>query len=227
MGCQREFFSPLHARTERDVLERMKDHKVECMRVARRFDKDFFDGERRYGFGGYHYDGRWFPLAQELARTYALNEGARILEVGCGKGFLLYELKRAVSGCMVQGFDISSYAIEHAKDEIRECVSVKRAEDTPWSYGDKEFDLVISLTTLHNLPIFDIKNVLQEIERVGRQAYICLDSYRNEAELFGLQCWALTAESFFSEKEWKWIFKEFSYSGDYEFIHFLPANKDC
>lgn len=204
----------------------MQDRKVECMRVARRFDRDFFDGERRYGFGGYHYDGRWLPLAQELARVYALGQGARILEVGCGKGFLLHELKRVLPGCTVCGFDISSYAIEHAKDDIREYVSVRAAQDVPWPYADKEFDLVLSLTTLHNLAVFDVKKVLQEIERVGTQAYICLDSYRNEAELFGLQCWALTAESFFSEEEWKWIFREFGYSGDYEFIHFLPAKED-
>ena len=41
-----------------------------------------------------------------------------------------------------------------------------------------------------------------------------------ELELFNLECWALTAESLFHTEEWIWLYKEFGYNGDYEFIYF-------
>ena len=87
-------------------------------------------------------------------------------------------------------------------------------------FKDKEFDLVISINTLHNFKIHDLKTSLSECERVGKKKYLVVEGYRNEDELFNLQCWALTCESFFSEDEWKWIFDQFGYTGDYEFIYF-------
>jgi SAM-dependent methyltransferase len=219
-GKQRDFFAGLHNSTPRDYIGRMMDDKVHCMKVARQYGRDFFDGERRYGFGGYHYDGRWLPVAQAMASAYDLKPGAKILEVGCGKGFLLYEFTRAVEKAQVRGFDVSAYAIENAKPEILAKLFVHRAEDTPWPFADNEFDLVFSIAALHNLPIYDLKKALPEMSRVARSAYLCVEAYRDEAELFGLQCWALTAEAFFSEKEWLWVYQEFGYNGDYEFIHF-------
>ena len=220
MGGERDFFAALHNSTQRDFLGRMMDDKAHCMRVARQYGRDFFDGERRYGFGGYRYDGRWLPTAQAMSRAYGLKPGARVLEVGCGKGYLLYEFTRAVEGCQVKGFDISAYAVENGKPEIAGGLSVHRAEDTPWPFEDREFDLVYSIATLHNLPVYDLKKALPEMGRVAENAYLCVESYRDEAELFALQCWALTCESFFSEKEWLWLYEEFGYGGDYEFIYF-------
>ena len=220
MGQLQHFFTELHRSTKRDFLGRMMDDKVHCMRVARQYGKDFFDGERRYGFGGYRYDGRWLPVAQAMGESYGLNPGSGVLEVGCGKGYLLYEFTRAVPDCRVSGFDISEYAIANGKEEIRDKLSVRKAENTPWPFGDKEFDFAFSIATLHNLPLYDLKKAVQEMGRVAKKTYICVESYRNEAELFALQCWALTAESFLSEKEWIWLFHEFGYAGDYEFIYF-------
>ena len=210
----------MHQSTPRDYLGRMIDDKVHCMKVARRYGREFFDGERRYGFGGYRYDGRWRPLAQVLGETYGLKPGAKVLEVGCGKGYLLYEFTQSLPDCQVRGFDISAYAVENGKPEIAGEMFVRRAEDTPWPFAEDDFDLCYSIATLHNLPIYDLKKVLPEMSRVARNSYLCVESYRDEAELFALQCWALTAESFFSEKEWLWLYEEFGYGGDYEFIHF-------
>lgn len=217
---ERTFFTSLHTSTKRDYLGRMNDDKVHCMQVARQYGKDFFDGERRYGFGGYRYDGRWLPVAQAMAQTYGLKPGARILEVGCGKGFLLYEFTRAIPDSRVCGFDISAYAIEQSKEEIRQNMFVHKAEDTPWPFRDKEFDFVYSIATLHNLPIFDLARALPEMNRVAKNAYLCVESYRNEQELFNLQCWALTCNSFFNETEWLWIYDRLGYTGDHEFIYF-------
>lgn len=211
--------TPLHRQTVRDYIARMVNSKIECMKVARKYDKDFWDGDRKFGYGGYQYDGRWEIVAKKLIEQYNLPKNAKILDVGCGKGFLLYEFKKLLPNAVIKGFDISKYAILNSKEEIKDCLFIHKAEDK-YPYKDKEFDLVISFTTLYNLYIFDLKKALQEIERVGKNKYITLESYRNIDELFNLQCWALTCECFFTPDEWKWLFNEYGYSGDYEFIYF-------
>ncbi|MFA5147164.1 MAG: class I SAM-dependent methyltransferase [Candidatus Omnitrophota bacterium] len=219
MGKPVNFITPLHKKTKRDYVGRMTDDKVHCMKVAKEYGKDYWDGDRRYGYGGYRYDGRWKAVAEEMIKHYRLQKDAKILDVGCGKGFLLYELKRLLPGSRIAGFDISRYAIENAKEEIRGELFVHRAEEL-YPFKDKEFDLVISITTLHNLQVKDLAPALKEIERVGRDKYVAVESYRNEAELFNLQCWALTCEAFFSPASWVWLFDRSGYSGDYEFIYF-------
>jgi SAM-dependent methyltransferase len=219
LGRMLDIVTPLHRKTKRDCIGRMTDNKVDCMIRARRFDIEYWDGDRRYGFGGYRYDGRWEVVARKMIELYHLPAHARILDVGSGKGFLLYEFAKLLPECQVVGFDVSPYAIDHTKEEVRSNVFVHKAEE-PYPYGDRQFDLVISLNTLHNLQIFDLKAALQEIERVGKQKYVLVEGYRNEEELFNLQCWALTAEAFFRPQEWIWMYKEFGYTGDYEFIYF-------
>ncbi|MBN2377180.1 MAG: class I SAM-dependent methyltransferase [Sedimentisphaerales bacterium] len=219
MGKLLEIVTPLHKRTKRDYVSRMMDDKVACMEVARRFGREFWDGQRRFGYGGYHYDGRWRVVAEKLIEVYGLGAEAAILDVGCGKGFLLYELQQLLPGATVKGFDVSAYAIEQAKEEVRGDLFVGAAQED-FDFADGQFDLVVSLGVLHNLRIFDLKKTLGEIERVGRNGYVMMESYRSERELFNLQCWALTCESFYRPEEWEWIFDEFGYSGDYEFIYF-------
>ena len=119
----------------------------------------------------------------------------------------------------IKGIDISEYGLRNTKKEVKPFLKKHKAQDS-LPFEDNEFDLVISLGTLHNLRLFDLEKSLKEIERVGRQAYVMLESYRNEKELFNLQCWALTAESFFDEEEWVWLYGHFNYTGDYEFIYF-------
>lgn len=219
MGIERTIFNQLHKQTARNYIARMNDDKVGCMRVANAFDRDFWDGERRFGYGGYRYDGRWKVVAEELITTYKLPSDASLLDVGCGKGFLLYEFSRLLPAARLQGFDISTYGIENAKPEIRDRLFVHQAQ-APYPFADKEFEFVFSLTTLHNLQVFDLKAALQEMSRVGHKQYLVVESYRNEQELFNLQCWALTCRAFFTPDEWRWLFHEFGYDGDYEFIFF-------
>ncbi len=220
MGRLLNIVTPLHKATKRDYVARMMDDKVNCMMKAKEYEADYWDGDRRYGYGGYKYiPGRWKPVAQALIDIYGLKSDARILDVGCGKGYLLHELKLLLPSAHVVGFDVSKYGLANAKEEIRDSLFRYRAQD-PYPFGDKSFDLVISLTTLHNLRLFELKTALQEIERVGKNKYVMLESYRNELELFNLECWALTAESFFDSAEWIWLYEHFGYTGDYEFIYF-------
>jgi SAM-dependent methyltransferase len=214
------FVTPLHRSTKRDYLARMVDDKVHCMLKAKEYEQDYWDGDRRYGYGGYKYlPGRWKPVAEALIKTYGLKAGSRVLDVGCGKGFLLYEMQLLEPGLELVGFDISKHGLASKLPELKANLFPYRAQDR-YPFGDKHFDLVISLGCLHNLRIFELQTALSEIERVGRQGYIMLESYRSELELFNLQCWALTCESFFDTAEWIWLYRHFGYTGDYEFIYF-------
>ena len=220
MGYLKNFVTPLHTSTTRDYLARMIDEKVHCMQISKQYDKDYWDGDRRYGYGGYKYiPGRWKPVAEQLIKAYDLTSNSKVLDMGCGKGYLMYEIKLLIPDIDIIGIDSSSYALEHAKDEIKPLLFKHKVEEK-LIYKDNEFDLVISLGAFHNLRLPDLKAALIEMQRVGKCGYLMLESYCNENELFNLQCWALTAESFFDKEEWIWLYKHFGYTGDYEFIYF-------
>jgi ubiquinone/menaquinone biosynthesis C-methylase UbiE len=219
MGELLNVVTPLHKRTKRDYLARMVDDKVHCMLKAKEYEFDYWDGDRRYGYGGYRYDGRWKPVAERLIERYNLGPKSRILDVGCGKAHLLHELKQLLPEAETVGFDISKHGLADAPEAIRPHLFRYRAQD-PYPWGDNYFDLVISLGTFHNLRVFELQTAVGEVERVGKQKYIMVESYRNELEQFNLQCWALTAEAFFDTAEWIWLYKHFGYTGDYEFIYF-------
>lgn len=220
LGRRIDFTQTLHASTARDYVARVVEHdKAESAEVAQRFDHEYWDGDRRYGYGGYRYDGRWLPVAQAMAQHYGLKAGDRVLDVGCGKGFLLHELTRAVPGIEVAGIDVSAYALEHAKEEVAPHLTLGSAAALP--YADDAFDLVLSLGTLHNLGASDLFAALREIERVSRGgAYVMVESYRNEREKANLLYWQLTCRSFYSVEDWEWVLREAGYGGDYGFIFF-------
>lgn len=220
MGQLRKFVTSLHQASRRDYLARMVDEKVQCVKIAKQYGEDYWDGNRRYGYGGYKYmPGRWKPVAEALIQAYGLGPGSKVLDVGCGKGFLLHEMLLLEPGLQVKGFDISTHAIGRATDLVQPYLFLHQAQ-SEYPFADQEFDLAISLGTLHNLRLPDLKVALSEIARVSKQSYVMVESYRNEQELFNLQCWALTCESFFDNEEWTWLFSHFGYSRDYEFIYF-------
>ena len=220
MGTLKNFVNPLHQQTKRNYIERMINGKVECSKVAKKYGEDYWDGERKYGYGGYKFiPGRWKPVALDLIKTYNLKPGSRVLDVGCGKGFLIYEMLQIEPKLNIIGFDVSQYAIDNSKNEIKDFISIGNAEKK-FPYSDKNFDLVISLGSLHNLSLEDLSTSLKEITRVGLHSYIMVESYRTEEELFNFQCWALTCKTFLNSKDWVWFFKKNNYEGDYEFIYF-------
>ena len=211
----------LHASTRRNYVERVVEHdKAESAAVARQWGRDYWDGERRYGYGGYHYDGRWRPLAQALIDRYGIKGGMRELDVGCGKGYLLYEFTQILPDLKIAGIDISQYGVENAKEEVRPFLRVGSAVELP--YPDHHFDLVISLGVLHNLPLEDVFRAVPEIERVGRGTakYLMVESFRDEREKANLLYWQLTCLSFHSPETWAWIYNRCGYAGDHGFIFF-------
>jgi len=209
-----------HEKTKRNYLERMNNSKVKCMIEAKKYEKNYWDGPRKFGYGGYTYiAGRWTNVAKKLIRKFNLKNTSKILDVGCGKAFILYEIKKILPSIDIVGFDISKHGIKNAPKEIKKNLFIQKAQNK-YNFGNKEFDLAISTGCFHNLKINELKFALNEIQRVSKKTYIMVESYRNEKELFNLQCWALTCESFFSKKEWLWLFKEFKYTRNYEFIFF-------
>ena len=181
-----EFITTVHKSTQRDYIGRVNEaDKAACAEIAIKWGKDYWDGDRKHGYGGYRYDGRWRVVAEAIAKHYGLKDDARILDVGCGKGFLLYEFSQILPNCEVVGVDISEYAIENAKDEVRPNLQVAPAQSLP--FEDDCFDLVYSITTLHNLFLPDLISALKEMIRVGRQHQsVTVEAYRNEREKMNL-----------------------------------------
>jgi protein-L-isoaspartate(D-aspartate) O-methyltransferase len=218
-----DFMSPLHKSTQRDYLARVNDPefpKAKAAKLAKQFGYDYWDGDRRINYGGYRYmEGRWEKVARLMAERYGLKAGDKILDVGCGKGFLLYDFTKVVPGIEVHGIDISSYAIENSKEEIRDRLQVGNATSLPWP--DRTFDFVYSINTLHNLHNYDLDRALREMERVGKKdKYLCVESYRTEEEKANLLYWQVTCEAFCTPEEWDWWFKQTGYTGDHSFIYF-------
>ena len=214
------FIQRLHQATKRSYDDRFTgENKAECAAVAKTFGQEYFDGERKHGYGGYRYDGRWLAVAQAMVEHYELKPGARILDIGCAKGFLVHDFMNVLQDADAVGLDISEYAIANAMPEVKDRVSVGNAVSLP--YTDKTFDLIVSINTLHNLCLPDVERALREIERVSvRHKYIVMDSYRSEREKINLLSWQLTCECFFTPQEWEWVFRKCGYNGDYECIFF-------
>jgi protein-L-isoaspartate(D-aspartate) O-methyltransferase len=215
-----DFIMKLHKSSKRNYLQRVVEHdKAECAEVAVKFGRDYWDGDRKHGYGGYRYDGRWRPVAEAMAKHYNLKPDARILDVGCGKGFLLYEFTQVLPQAQVAGIDISQYGIENAKEEVRPFLRVGNANKLP--FENNSFDFVVSVNTLHNLYVYDLWQAVREIERVGRgPKHICIEAYRNEREKVNLMYWQLTCRAFHTPEEWEWIFGQAGYTGDYSYIAF-------
>jgi protein-L-isoaspartate(D-aspartate) O-methyltransferase len=217
-----DFLSVIHKSTKRDYLARVNDPefpKAKAANLAKQWGFDYWDGDRRVNYGGYRYDGRWAKVARAMADHYGIKPGDKILDIGCGKGFLIYDFTQVVPGVEVTGIDISEYAIENAVDGIKDRVQVGKADALP--FADKSFDLVFSINTMHNLYNYELDRALREMERVGRKnKYICVESYRNEEEKANLLYWQVTCEAFNTPAEWEWWFKNTGYTGDHSFIYF-------
>lgn len=209
-----------YPKAKRNVEERGATKSEEDRALARKFDKDFFDGDRKNGYGGFNYMPKfWQPVIPTFQEYWNLNSNSSLLDVGCAKGFMLYDLSLLIPNIKIAGIDISEYAIENAVNEVAPFVSVANAVNLP--FEDNSFDVVISINTVHNLEREECAKALQEIERVSKgKSYITVDAYRNEEEKKRMFDWNLTAKTIMSVDEWVIFFNEIGYTGDYYW--FIP-----
>jgi SAM-dependent methyltransferase len=198
-------------KAKRDVAGRRDSRTTEVVRIAREYGREYFDGDRKYGYGGYDYDGRWKPVAYDIAEHYRVR-GGKVLDVGCAKGFLVYDL---LPWADVYGLDVSGYAVvERPLPSVVGRLHLGTADYLP--FPDNSFDLVLSINTLHNLPRPRIIKALREMLRVSRGGmFIQVDSYSTPQELARFRSWVLTAEWTGYPVEWLELFEEAGYDGDY------------
>lgn len=209
-----------YPKSNRDLTARLEKKSEESRLIARQFGKDYFDGSRDHGYGGFSYNPRfWSPVIPDLVERYELGSDSKVLDVGCAKGFFLHDLKEQIPGISVSGLDISEYAISNSMSSISPFVKVGNATRLP--YADNSFDFVMSINTVHNLNREDCAIALQEIERVSKKnSFITVDAYRNESEKERMEAWNLTALTMMSCNEWVRFFDEVGFNGDYYW--FIP-----
>lgn len=202
-----------YPRAKRNLTQRKRGK--DCNRsIAKQFGREYFDGPREQGYGGYQYDGRWRPIARDIAEHFGLAAGDRILDIGCAKGFLMRDIADAVPGCDAWGLEISQYAIEHCHPEARNRIVRGTARQLP--FADNSFAAVLCINVIHNLAQDDCIAALREIQRVsGGRAYLQVDAYRSEKEREIFLDWVLTAETFGKPELWLELFKQAGYTGDY------------
>lgn len=195
-------------------LDKPRSLDPENIRTARKFGEAFFDGRREEGYGGYRYDGRWLPIAEDIVEHFDLRPGQRVLDVGCAKGFLVKDLMTVCPGLEVFGLDISHYGLDCAEADAKGRLVEGTADVLP--FADGAFDLVLSINTIHNLERPRLITALREFERLSPgRSYIQLDAYRTDAEREIFQSWVLTAMTFLKPDEWCELFNEAGYTGDY------------
>jgi len=203
-----------YPKAKRDIQKRQAAQSSENIALARQYGFEYFDGTRDQGYGGYRYDGRWLPIAEDIIAQYSLKAGDRVLDVGCAKGFLVKDLMKACPGLEVFGLDISEYALKHCEPEVMGRLHLGCASSLP--FPDKSFACVLSINTLHNLEGQDLTNALTEIMRVSKgPAYVQVDSYHTPEEQEIFLSWVLTAKTHDYPEGWIKIFKDAGYTGDY------------
>jgi len=209
-----------YPQSKRDVSGRLISKTSKDKKIAQQFGKDFFDGSRNQGYGGFTYNPRfWQPVIPTFQEHWNLKSGDSLLDIGCAKGFMLYDLKQLIPEIKVYGVDISKYAIKNSKKEVKKYCRVADAADLP--FDDDSIDVVTSITTLHNLEENDLRIALLEIERVAKRgSFITLDAYRDDNEKDRMEAWNLTAKTVMRVDQWKEFFADVGYSGDYNW--FIP-----
>lgn len=209
-----------YPKAKRNLQERLEAKTEEVRAVARQFGKEFFDGDRQYGYGGFSYNPRfWQPVVPTFIQHFGLTNDSSLLDVGCGKGFMMHDLAEIIPGITVKGIDISDYAIANAIDDMKPHMQVANAMALP--FPDNAFDVVISINTIHNLARTECAQALREIERVSRgKSFVTIDAYRTDEEKERMYAWNLTAKTIMSVDEWIDFFAEAGYSGDYYW--FIP-----
>lgn len=202
-------------KTKRDIKKRQTAKDLEVIKISKQYGKEYFDGDRKYGYGGYNYDGRWLPVAKDIVEHFGLKSGDKVLDIGCAKGFLVKDLMTACPGLEAQGIDVSRYALDNCEIEVEDKLFLGSADSLP--FDDNSFDCAIAINSIHNLPREKVVLALKEINRVTKtgKAFIQVDSYLTPEQKELFEDWVLTAEFHDYPAGWIDLFQEAEYTGDY------------
>lgn len=202
-----------YPKSKRNVKARV-GNKEENRALAMKFGKEYFDGTREQGYGGFRYDGRWIPIAEDIVRHFGLKAGDRVLDVGCAKGFLVKDLMKACPGLEVFGIDVSEYAVMNCEPEVVGRLHLGNAGHLP--FPDGSFDAVLSINTAHNLDRQGCIQALREMERLAPgRGFVQVDAYRSAEEEKLFLDWVLTARTYGPPTFWAELLREAGYTGDY------------
>jgi len=190
---------------ERTVINKM---------YAWELGKEYYDGSRLNGYGGFKYDGRWLKLLPKIIKKYKLTNKSKVLDLGCKKGFLLKDLNILLPGVRSYGIENHSYALKKA---VRCKSKLIRSEYTKLPFKNKSLDFVIAFNSLYMQNLGDVIKSLKEIERVSKKSYIVLASGENDEERNKFYKWTLIGTSILLKREWKILFKKIKFRGDYYF----------
>jgi ubiquinone/menaquinone biosynthesis C-methylase UbiE len=213
MGSEIDLLRSL-PKTKRNIQQRAQGKDPEVVATARKFGQEYWDGDRKYGYGGYRYDGRWRSVARDIIAHFGLKPGMRLLDVGCGKGFLVKDLMLECPGLEAFGLDISLYALQNCEKEVVGRLHLGSAESLP--FPDRAFDCVLSINTIHNLPRPRAVTAMKEIQRLSAgRAFVQVDSYHTPEQKALFESWVLTAEFHDYPASWVKLFADAGYTGDY------------
>tara|TARA_Y100000590_G_scaffold469869_1_gene660261 strand:- start:12791 stop:13450 length:660 start_codon:yes stop_codon:yes gene_type:complete len=209
-----------YPKSKRNLDDRNNYKTDENVKIARKFEKEFFDGTRETGYGGFTYNPKyWTKVVKKFKEYWKINSNNSLLDVGCAKGFMLHDFKKELPNLKICGIDISKYAIENSMDSVKDYLSVCNAKKLP--FEDNSFDYVISINTVHNLELEECEIAIKEIQRVCKKnSFITVDAFRNDEEKERMYKWNLTAKTILSVNDWKALFKKINYKGDYYW--FIP-----
>ena len=208
-------------KSKRSLKERKINKKN--IQLALKYSKEYFDGSRSQGYGGYYYDGRWVKVARKIIKLFKLKNNSKFIDIGCAKGFLMHDLNVILPKLKIFGIDISKYAKDNSIPSIRKNIKIMNCKKL--NFKTNYFDGLVAINVVHNLDLKECKKAIKEIQRISRgKAFIQVDAYRNELELKVLKKWILTAKTYLKPNEWVKLFEDCGYTGYYNFT-ILKINK--
>ncbi len=216
------YFDYPHSSAKRIVGKDFK-RTIENRLVAWQLDKDYYDGKRENGYGGFKYDARWLDIIPEIAERYNLNSSSSVLEIGCKKGFFIYDMKKIFNGIDIKGIENHKYPIENSMEEVRNNIIFSDYQSLP--FEDNKFDFILSFAAIYMLSLGEMIKGLKEIERVSKgNSYITVGAYDTQEDLELFKDWTLIGTTVLKKTEWLEVFEKAGYTGDYGFVSAKTLN---